>query len=194
MNKYDEIQSLLNASRRALGGNLQESQNRDILKKYGLLTEQPVEKELDQEFEEEKNEEPKKKDSEDIGKPRDKQKIFKIQGNIIVLHGTDETDLQLTSDEKNAFIESIDEFRNDVAELVEFNKLNVFKENVEWSGKVLEVNLEFFYTINEPHGIYVNGEMVKLDQEYMEMVGKLQSNYEKFKNKWSKIVASRQKP
>ena len=32
MNKYDEIQSLLNASRRALGGNLQESQNRDILK------------------------------------------------------------------------------------------------------------------------------------------------------------------
>jgi len=194
MNKYDEIKSLLNASRRALGGNLQESQNRDILKKYGLLTEQPVEKELDQEFEEEKNEEPKKKDSEDIGKPRDKQKIFKIQGNIIVLHGTDETDLQLTSDEKNAFIESIDEFRNDVAELVEFNKLNVFKENVEWSGKVLEVNLEFFYTINEPHGIYVNGEMVKLDQEYMEMVGKLQSNYEKFKNKWSKIVASRQKP
>jgi hypothetical protein len=72
--------------------------------------------------------------------------------------------------------------------------MNVFKENVEWSGKVLEVNLEFFYTINEPHGIYVNGEMVKLDQEYVEMVGKLQSNYEKFKNKWSKIVASRQKP
>ena len=189
MNKYDEIQSLLNASRRALGGNLQESQNRDILKKYSLLTEQPVEKELDQEFEEEKNEEPNKKDSEDIGKPKDKQKMFKIQGNVLVLHGNDKSDIQLTTDEKNAFIESVDEFRTNVAELVEFDKMNVFPENVEWKGKILELNLNFFYTINEPHGIYLNGDMVKIDQEYLEIVGKLQSNYENFKTKWGKIVS-----
>ena len=193
MNKYDEIQSLLNASRRALGGNLQESQNRDILKKYSLLTEQTIEKELSQEFEEDKKDETEKKDSEDIGKPKDKQKMFKIQGNVLVLHGNEKSDIQLTTDEKNAFIESVDEFRTNVAELVEFDKMNVFPENVEWSGKILELNLEFFYTINEPHGIYLNGNMVKLDQEYLEMVGKLQSNYEKFKTKWGKIVSSRQK-
>ena len=192
MNKYDEIQSLLNASRRALGRNLQESQNRDILRKYGLLTEQPVEKELNQEFEEEKKDETEKKDSEDIGKPKDKQKMFKIQGNVLVLHGNEKSDIQLTTDEKNAFIESVDEFRTNVAELVEFDKMNVFPENVEWSGKILELNLEFFYTINEPHGIYLNGNMVKLDQEYLEMVGKLQSNYEKFKSKWGKILSTRE--
>ena len=193
MNKYDEIKSLLSASRKILGGNINESQQNDILKQYTLLTEQSVEKELDQEQDEEKKAEPEKKDSEDIGKPRDKQKGYKIQGHVLILHGKNESDLQLTTDEKNAFVESVDEFRTDVAELVEFGKMNVFSENVEWNGKILELNLEFFYTINEPHGIYVNGEMVKLDQEYMEIVGKLQSNYEKFKTKWSKIVASRQK-
>ena len=180
MNKYDEIKSLLNASRRVLGGNLQESQNRDILKKYALLTEQPVEKELNQEFEEEKKDETEKKDSEDIGKPKDKQKMFKIQGNVLVLHGNEKSDIQLTTDEKNAFIESVDEFRTNVAELVEFDKMNVFPENDEWKGKILELNLNFFYTINEPHGIYLNGDMVKIDEEYLEIVGKLQSNYEKF--------------
>ena len=82
---------------------------------------------------------------------------------------------------------------DEVAELVEFGKMNIFNENVEWNGKVLELNLEFFYTINEPNGIYVNGDMVKLDQDYVEMIDKLQKNYEKFKTKWSKIVASRQK-
>jgi hypothetical protein len=193
MNKYDEIQSLLRASRRALGGNLQENQNIDILKKYSLLTEQSFEKELDQEFEEEKKDETEKKDSEDIGKSKDKQKMFKIQGNVLVLHGNDKSDIQLTTDEKNAFIESVDEFRTNVAELVEFDKMNVFPENVEWKGKILELNINFFYTINEPHGIYLNGDMVKLDQEYLEMIGKLQSNYEKFKTKWGKIVSSRQK-
>jgi hypothetical protein len=193
MNKYDEIQSLLNASRRALGGNLQESQNRDILKKYSLLTEQTIEKELSQEFEEDKKDETEKKDSENIGKPKDKQKMFKIQGNVLVLHGNEKSDIQLTTDEKNAFIESVDEFRTNVAELVEFDKMNVFPENVEWKGKILELNLNFFYTINEPHGIYLNGDMVKINEEYLEIVGKLQSNYEKFKTKWGKIVSSRQK-
>jgi hypothetical protein len=190
MNNYDEIKSLLNASRRIIGGSLQESQNNDILRKHRLITE-----EEDINIGERKDDDviDDKKDSDEIGTPKDKQRGYKIQGNVLILHGEDETDLELTSDEKNAFIESVDEFRNDVAELVEFGKMNVYKENVEWNGKVLELNLEFFYTVNEPHGIYVNGEMVKLDQEYIDMVSKLQSNYEKFKTKWTKIVASRQK-
>ena len=193
MNNYDEIKSLLNASRKILGGNLNESQNRDILRKHNLIMEQPLEKELDTEEMEEKKSEPNKKDSEDIGKPRDKQKGYKIQGNVLILHGSEEADIELTNDEKNAFAESVDEFRNEGGKLVEFGKMNVFNENVEWNGKILELNLEFFYTINEPNGIYVNGDMVKLDQDYVEMIDKLQKNYEKFKAKWSKIVASRQK-
>ena len=111
----------------------------------------------------------------------------------MILHGKDESELELTTDEKNAFVESVDEFRNEVAELVEFGKMNVYPDNVEWSGKIMELHLEFFYTINEVNGIYINGNMMKLNQEYLEMVGKLQQNYEKFKNKWSKIVATRQK-
>lgn len=189
MNNYDEIKSLLNASRKIIGGSLQESQNKEILKKHRLITEQE-----DINMGERKDDDviDTKKDSDEIGKPADKQRGYKIQGNVLILHGTEETDLELTTDEKNAFIESVDQFRTEVAELVEFGQMNVYKENVEWNGKILELNLEFFYTVNEPHGIYVNGEMVKLDQEYVEMVGKLQSNYEKFKTKWSKIVASRQ--
>ena len=97
----------------------------------------------------------------------------------------------LTTDEKNAFVETIDEFRTEVAELAEFDKLKVYHDNVEWSGKILELDLEFFYTIKEPNGIYIKGEMMKLDDKYLEMIPKIQSFYEKFKNKWSKIVSSR---
>lgn len=191
MNNYDEIKSLLKASRMILG-NINESQNRDILRKHNLLTEQEVEDEMVGDDVEVKTPQMGEKDSEKIGKPSDKQKGYKIQGNTIILHGTEETEVELTTDEKNAFVESIDEFRNEVAELVEFGKMNVFVDNVEWNGKVSELNLEFFYTINEPNGVYVNGDMIKLDQDYVNTINKLQSNYEKFKTKWSKIVASRQ--
>jgi hypothetical protein len=186
MSNYEEIKKLVESSRRMLS-TMNESTKEEIRQKHGLINEQvAVEEKKEYEVAGEK------KDSEDIGKPRDKQKAYKIQGNVLVLHGKEQSDIQLTTDEKNAFTESVDEFRSEVAELVEFEKMSVFPENVEWSGKILELDLEFFYTINEPHGIYINGQMVKVDQEYLEMVSKIQSYYEKFKNKWSKIVASRQ--
>ena len=191
MSNYDEIKRLVEASRRALSGKLNESSTKDIRKQYTLITEQEVEDQVDIETDEVgSNDE--EKDSDEIGVKTDKQKTYKVLGNVIILHGKTKADLQLTTDEKNAFTSSMDEFRTQVAELVDFGKLNVYPDNVEWNGKILEIDLEFFLTINEPNELYINGEMIKIDEEYMEMVGKLQSYYEKFKNKWSKIVASRQ--
>ena len=188
MNKYEEIKSLLKASRKVLNKNINESYSKEILKKYQLITE-------DDEIENKqknKNLDFNRNDSDEIGEKKDKQKAYKIQGNILVLHGKEDSELELTTDEKNAFTESVDEFRAEVAELVEFKKMNVYSENVEWSGEIKELNLEFFYTVNETNGLYINGNMIKLDQEYIEMVGKLQKNYEKFKTKWSKIISIRQ--
>jgi len=191
MSNYDEIKNLIRASRNAFNTNLNEDAQR-IKKQYGLLTEQPVEKEEEVVKDENQSFQKEKKDSDEIGTQRDKQKAFRVLGNVIVLHGKTKADLQLTTDEKNAFTSSVDEFRTEVAELAEFGRLNVFPDNVEWSGKILENNIEFFYTINESNGIYINGQMIKIDQEYLETINKLQAYYEKFKNKWSKIVASRQ--
>lgn len=191
MNNYDEIKKLIEASRKVLNANINESSKSEIRKQYGLILEREEEVDLDIDIEKEDDENFEKKDSEDIGKPKDKQKTYKIQGNLITLNGKSESDIQLTTDEKNAFIETVDEFRTEVAELAEFDKLKVYKDNVEWSGKIIELNLEFFYTIKEPNGIYIKGEMMKLDDRYLEMIPKIQSFYEKFKNKWSKIVSSR---
>jgi hypothetical protein len=192
MNNYDEIKMLVEASRRALAGNMNESNTTDIRKQYGLLTEQNVVDTKEIDIEGVKTTEEPEKDTNGIVNKEDKQKAYRIINNIIILHGKTKADLQLTTDEKNALTSSVDEFRNEVAELTDFGDLNVYPENVEWSGKILELDLEFFFSINEPNGLYVKGDMVKVDQDYMGMIGKLRSYYEKFKAKWSKVVASRQ--
>ena len=87
----------------------------------------------------------------------------------------------------------MDEFVTEVAEIVDFNKLNVYENNVEWSGKITELDLEFFFSIGESKGVYINGTMVKLDDEFLEFINKLQTYYEKFKSKWSKVIASKKK-
>ena len=192
MNNYDEIKMLVEASRRALSGKLNENHNSDIRKQYGLIIEQ-IEGETEEvEIDNIDTDDQPKKDSDEIGVKKEKQKAYRVLNNIIILHGKTKADLQLTTDEKNALTSSVDEFRNDVEELVDFGDLNVYHDNVEWKGKILENDLEFFFSINEPNGLYIKGEMIKIDQDYMETIGKLQSYYEKFKTKWSKIVASRQ--
>ena len=187
MNRYDEIKNLVSLSKKALSGSINENYN-DILSKYGLLTEQPVESEksVEMEYETADNE----GDEEKIVK-KDKVRTFKISGGIISIHGTDKADLQLTYDEKTAFMETMDEFRQGVSELVDFNKLNLYENNVEWSGSIPEMELEFFFSVNENDGLYLKGDMVKVDEDYVEMIEKLKGFYEKFKERWSRIIASR---
>jgi len=87
----------------------------------------------------------------------------------------------------------MDEFVNEVAEIVDFNKLNLYPNNVEWSGKITEYDLEFFFSIGENNGVYINGTMMQVDEEFLKMMNKLKQYYEKFKTKWSKVISVRKK-
>ena len=206
MNNYDEIKMLIEASRRALSKQLNENQSTDIRKQYGLLTEQPVEdpearvdvmKDIegrikdDTEYETAENPEDDEKEFDDI--KSDKKKAYRISGGIMVIHSKDTSDLQLTTDDKVAFQESMDEFKQDVTEMSDLNKLNLYPTNVEWSGKITELDIEFFFSIGETNGVYINGTMIKLDDEFTEMSTKLKSYYEKFKTKWARILSTRKK-
>ena len=87
----------------------------------------------------------------------------------------------------------MDEFVEEVSDLVDFNKLNVYPNNVEWSGKIIDNDLDFFFSIGEDNGVYINGEMIKSDENFIELINKLKNFYDKFKSKWARILASRKK-
>ncbi len=191
MSQYDEIKNLLKKSSVLFGDQkfLKEERN-SIATKHGLLLEiddeNPIKKvnvakSVETEIEDEQN--PKE----------DKQQSYRISGGIITLHGKDKTDLDLTTDDKIAFQETMDEFVNEVSDLVDFDRLNIYESNVDWSGKIIDFDLNFYFTIGENNGVYLNGEMIKIDENFTQLVSKIQIYYEKFKSKWAKILASRKK-
>ena len=188
-NKHDEIKDLLKASRNLLSNTLVKEDTERIKKTYGMLTEQDITKKYDvaqsvsDTIEDDENEEAKE----------ERNQGYRISGGVLVLHGSDKTDLELTTDEKLAFQETMDEFVSEVSDLVDFNRLNVYPRNVEWSGKIIDFDIQFYYTIGEENGVYIEGDMIKTDEKFLEMVGKLKSYYEKFKSKWAKVLASRKK-
>jgi len=122
---------------------------------------------------------------------QEKAKEYTISGGKIIVHGTKEKDLVLTGDEKSAFQETMDGFVEQVEDLVDFNVLNIYKNNIEWSGNLIRFDVEFYYAVGETNGVYINGTMMKINDDYVEMLDKLRSFYDVFSTKWAGVLASR---
>jgi hypothetical protein len=175
INEYDEIKALL--------------------KKTRMLMEQPeatnLGKSIENNIEDDELQNSSETDSSQI--KRDKSKTYRISGGLLSLHGKEKRDLELTTEEKTAFQETMDEFVEDVSDLSDFGVLNMYQNEVQWSGKVIDFDLEFFFSIGENNGVYINGDMIKLDEKLTELITKLTGFYEKFKSKWAKVISSRKK-
>ena len=175
MNQYDEIKSLLKKSRM-------------LMEQVEPLN---MAKSIEDEIENDTNTDNVDMDVEKVKK--DKSKTYRISGGLLTMHGKDKKDLELTTEEKTAFQETMDEFVDEVSDLSDFGVLNLYQNEVQWSGKVIDFDLEFFYSIGENNGVYVNGDMIKLDEKLTELITKLTSFYEKFKAKWAKVISTRKK-
>jgi hypothetical protein len=176
--KYDQIKSLLNKSR--------------LIKEQVSIQRDNIAKSIEDKIKSDTEYETSNSGEEEESKDDIVQK-YRISGGIIALHGKDKSDVEITSEEKLSFQETMDEFVEDVSDLVDFNELNVYENNVEWSGKIIDEDIDFILTIGEDSGIYVNGTAIKVDQDFLTMINKLQQFYEKFKSKWSKVLAVRKK-
>ena len=184
-NQYEEIKNLLKSSRDMLAKNNVEGIRETLLEK-GLINELDVKPEnlaKDTEEEIDFDETPKE----------EKTKTYRVSGGLLTLHGDDKQDLELSTDEKIAFQETMDEFVEQVSDLSDFGTLNMYEDNIDWSGNIIDYNIEFYLTIGEKNGVYINGDMIKLDEDLVELINKLTIYYEKFKSKWAKVLAQRKK-
>ena len=173
INEYDELKTLLKRAR--------------------MLTEQAGINNMAKSIESNIDSDESKNNTDSDEVKKDKSKTYRISGGLLTLHGKDKTDLELTTDEKTSYQETMDEFVTDVSDLSDFGVLNVYSNEVQWSGKVIDFDLEFFFSIGENNGVYINGDMIKLDDKLTELVTKLTTFYEKFKTKWAKVISVRKK-
>ena len=177
--RYDEIKSLLRKSRMIF-----EQTNLNGETDTQIDVAKDIETKISQDAE---------VDKEEGESPDDKVQKYRVSGGILALHGKYKTDLDITSADKIAFQQTMDEFIDEVSDLVDFNTLNVYPNNVQWSGKLIDENIDFIFSIGEDSGIYVQGNMIKVDEDFIDTLNKLQSFFEKFKSKWAKILAGRKK-
>jgi len=133
-------------------------------------------------------------EGEKVKKSGNIQQKYKISGGIFVIHGDTRADVDnITTDDKTSFQETMDEFVQEVSDLVDFDELHLYKNSVEWGGKLIDDNITYIYTIGENGGVYISADIVKIDDDFLSIITKLEQYYQKFKSKWSKMLAIRKK-
>tara|TARA_B100000287_G_scaffold432516_1_gene492036 strand:+ start:1079 stop:1663 length:585 start_codon:yes stop_codon:yes gene_type:complete len=129
----------------------------------------------------------------DIEKKREKEKTktYTISSGKLIIHGQRQSELNLTDDERNSYQETMDDFVEQVSDLVDFRPLQLYRNNVEWGGRLIKEDLDFFFSLGESNGVFISGNMVRVDNDFVETIEKLRSFYEIFSAKWAKVLGNR---
>ena len=122
---------------------------------------------------------------------QEKAKVYTISSCKLIIHGDKESQLDLTEDEKTTYQETMDDFLDQVSDLVDYRPLNLYTNNVEWGGRLVKEDIDFYFTLGESNGVFIGGNMVKLNNDFVDTLENLRTFYEMFSAKWAKVLANR---
>jgi hypothetical protein len=110
----------------------------------------------------------------------------------VKITSTDENDLKLTDEQRSQISEIIDGFKSQVTQLVEFVPgFTINSEQIRLDGNLTETDINFVLIAGSESGVYINADMLKLDQTVGNDMEKLVKFIEVFKVTMGKIIEER---
>jgi len=123
---------------------------------------------------------------------REEQQDYTVINDVpIEIHSEDSEDLELTDEEKGKISQLIDDFRAEVVETVEFDKLHIYDTSAKLDGKIGEFGLMFTLSTGDDTGLYINGQMLKIDEESLVVITKLATFELKFASTINDLLVRR---
>ena len=92
---------------------------------------------------------------------------------------------EVTPDEQR---EEENKFKDVVSKLVKFDKIKVYRQNVEWSGELVREKIKWVFSLSENNGCYISipsEDMLQLTTEVIELMKKLRGYYDVWSDEWS---------
>lgn len=115
----------------------------------------------------------------DIKKLLSEETITRIPNTIM----GDEGVQYPTPDEQR---EEENKFKEIVSKLAKFEKIKVYPDNVEWSGSLIRENIEWYFTLEETSGCFINTkDAIKLTDDVLEVIQKIRGYYETWSSEWA---------
>lgn len=82
--------------------------------------------------------------------------------------------------------EEENKFKDVVSKLAKFNPIKVHKENVEWSGHLIREKIDWYFSLDDTIGCYIDTtDLIQLRDETLETLKKLRGYYDVWSDEWS---------
>ena len=121
-----------------------------------------------------------------------KDDVLVINDVDVKMNSQDEADMKLMDEQKNEISGIIDNFRQQVSQIVDFQPgFSLFPDQIRLDGSLTDEGIKFVFIAGKEGGVYVNADMLKLEQNVANTLEKLAKFNEVFKTAMEPIISQR---
>jgi hypothetical protein len=121
-----------------------------------------------------------------------KDDVLVVNDVDIKMNSTDDADMKLMDEQKNEISGLIDNFRQQVSQIVNFEPgFSIFPDQIRLDGTLTDEGIKFVFIAGKEAGIYVMADMLKLEQNVANTLEKLAKFNEVFKSSMEPIISQR---
>jgi hypothetical protein len=123
---------------------------------------------------------------------QDNDEISVINDVDIKIVSTDNMDLKITDDEKTSISGIIDSFRNEVSQIADLKPgITITESQIRLDGNLTDEDLSFVFIVGDESGLYLNADMLKVEDETVVSIGKLVKFESTFKTTMEPMLRQR---
>ena len=121
-----------------------------------------------------------------------KDDVLFVNDVDVKINSTDDVDMKLLDEQKNEISGIIDNFRQQVSQIVNFEPgFSLFPDQIRLDGTLTDDGIKFVFIAGKEGGVYVMADMLKLEQNVANTLEKLAKFNEVFKSSMEPIISQR---
>ena len=121
-----------------------------------------------------------------------KNDVTVINNVDVKLLSTDQTDMELNDNQKTTISTLIDNFKQQVSQIAEFDPgITMNQDQIRMDGSLPDEDINFVFIAGVDSGVYINADMLKLEQNVATALEKLAKFNETFKTSLEPLINQR---
>ena len=121
-----------------------------------------------------------------------KNDVIVINNVDVKLLSTDEADMELNDNQKTTISTLIDNFKQQVSQIAEFDPgITMNQDQIRMDGSLPDEDINFVFIAGVDSGVYINADMLKLEQNVATALEKLAKFNETFKTSLEPLINQR---
>lgn len=123
---------------------------------------------------------------------QDNDEVSVINDVDVKIVSTDNMDLKIMDDEKSAISSIIDSFRNEVSQIADLKPgITITESQIRLDGNLTDEDLSFVFIVGDEPGLYLNADMLKIEDETVVSISKLVKFENTFKTTMEPMLRQR---